>query len=213
MSRNITVVTKLVELAAVAIRKQRFRDPLPIRVSRSVKPARVPAWETAGEAGQTAETVSIDQNALAHAGWGAAVVEVEIDPVEYIPRVRGVWMSIDAGKILSQRRAWQTLRSSVVHALGWSSREILSYEAGRIPEGQLKGCHIPDPADIPPIHIDFIWNDAAPPKGIGDIAFNCLPPAYVQAVSQATDHPFRHLPISTEDVWAAFQQKQETVTP
>ncbi|MDR3337038.1 MAG: xanthine dehydrogenase family protein molybdopterin-binding subunit [Treponema sp.] len=229
-SRNVTAVTRLVELAAGAIRKQRFRAPLPITVRRSSKPVRVPSWKvpsrppgdlaernTAVAAPDTLEPsapISIDQNALLHAGWGVSVVEVEIDPMEFIPRIRGVWMGIDGGKILSQRQAWRAVRFSVIQALGWASQEKLFYQEGCIPDRQFTAYDLPNPQDIPPINVDFIWNDTAPPKGIGEVAFNCVPAAYVQAVSQAVDHPFTELPLIPQDVWDAGRPKNaERVLP
>ncbi len=44
-SRNITALTKLVEKCCQAIRKQRFHDPLPITVRRSVKPQYGSLWQ------------------------------------------------------------------------------------------------------------------------------------------------------------------------
>jgi CO/xanthine dehydrogenase Mo-binding subunit len=110
-------------------------------------------------------------------------------------------MSLDGGKILSQRKAWQSVRFSVIQALGWASRERLSYEEGSIPAGQFPVYDLPNLQEIPPINIDFIWNNAAPPKGIGDVPFNCVPAAFVQAVSQAVDHPFERLPVTARDIW------------
>ncbi|MDR2258791.1 MAG: xanthine dehydrogenase family protein molybdopterin-binding subunit, partial [Treponema sp.] len=70
-SRNITVLTKLVERACLAIRKQRFRDPLPITVRRACHPAK-----NRGEGGFLPPPPGkiFDSNSLAHLGWGAAVV-------------------------------------------------------------------------------------------------------------------------------------------
>jgi CO/xanthine dehydrogenase Mo-binding subunit len=137
------------------------------------------------------------------------VVEVEIDPVEYTPNIRGVWMSLDGGKILSQRRAWRSMRFSVIQALGWASRERLSYEGGSIPAGQFLTYELPNLRETPPIHIDFIFNDGASPKGIGDIPFNCVPAAFVQAVSQAVDHPFDRLPVTARDIWDTGKFKKD----
>ncbi|GHV16719.1 aldehyde oxidase [Spirochaetia bacterium] len=193
LSRNITVVTKLVENACMAIRKQRFRDPLPITVRRSSRPVKVPNWE--GK--------PIDQGAF-RLGWAAAVVELEVDPIEYIPKVRGVSLVVDGGKILSEQRARRSLKFAVIQALGWASRERLSYEAGRIPDQQIHFYDIPDPRDIPPIHIDFVWNESSGARGIGELPYNCVPAAYVQAVSQAMDHPFERLPLSAREIWDAM---------
>jgi CO/xanthine dehydrogenase Mo-binding subunit len=201
LSRGITVVTKLVEFAAGAIRKQRFRNPLPITIRRSCKRAPADSWGT--------ETGGIDRNAFSHAGWGAAVVEVEIDTVEYTPNIRGVWLCLDGGKILSQRRAWQSMRFSTIQALGWASGERLEYEEGRIPPGQFLAYELPNIRTIPPIHIDFIFNDTTSPKGIGDVPFNCVPAAFVQAVSQAVNHPFDKLPVTARDIWDTGKFKQD----
>jgi CO/xanthine dehydrogenase Mo-binding subunit len=43
------------------------------------------------------------------------------------------------------------------------------------------------------------------PKGIGELPFSTVPAAYVQAVSQALDHPFEKLPVCAEDIWEAVR--------
>jgi CO/xanthine dehydrogenase Mo-binding subunit len=199
LSRNVTVITKLVERACLAIRKQRFRDPLPIRVRRSYHPLKAPGWDGR----------PYDQNVLSHLSWGAAVVEVEIDPVEYTPRIRGAWLGVDGGKILSEARARRSLKFSIIQALGWASRENLAYEEGQIPLKYIYDYNIPSPQDIPPIYIDFLWTDTANPKGIGELPFNCIPAAYVQAVSQAMDHHFEKIPLTSKDVWEAGKLKEQ----
>jgi CO/xanthine dehydrogenase Mo-binding subunit len=197
LSRNITMITRLVERACTAIRKQRFRDPLPITVSRSYHTGKLSNWE--GK--------PMDHYALSHLGWGSAVVEVEIDPVEYIPRIRGTWLGVDGGRILSETKARRSLINSVIQALGWASREHINYEEGVIPLKQIHGYNIPVLQDIPSIHIDFIWNDVVTPKGIEELPFSCVPAAYVQAVSQALDHNFEKIPLDAKDIWEAKKLK------
>lgn len=206
-SRNITILTKLVERACLAIRKQRFRDPLPITVRRTCRPS-----QNREENGTFPPHPgkSFDSTSLAHLGWGAAVVEVEIDPVEYTPRIRGAWLGIDGGRILSEKRARKNLHASVVQALGWATLEQLHYTGGSISPESFKDYNIPNPAEIPPIYIDFIWNESEEPKGIGELPFNCIPAAYLQAVSQAIDHPFQRIPLNSKEVWDAIRlRKQE----
>jgi CO/xanthine dehydrogenase Mo-binding subunit len=184
------------------IRKQRFRDPLPITVRRSYRPLRASNWE-----GRT-----FDPAAFAHLSWGAAVVEVEIDPIEYLPKIRGIWLGVDAGRILSEAQARRSLKSSTLQALGWASREQLSYADGQIPLQHIYDYDIPSPQDMPPIHIDFLWNATGTPKGIGELPFSCIPAAYVQAVSQAVDHPFEKIPLTARDVWEAGKLKKRERT-
>jgi CO/xanthine dehydrogenase Mo-binding subunit len=137
------------------------------------------------------------------------VVEVEIDPVEYTPRIRGAWLGIDGGRILSEKRARKNLHASVVQALGWAALEQLRYTDGFISTESFKDYNIPNPAEIPPIYIDFIWNESEEPKGIGELPFNCIPAAYLQAVSQAIDHPFQRIPLSSKEVWDAIRLREQ----
>jgi CO/xanthine dehydrogenase Mo-binding subunit len=203
LSRNIAILTKLVESACIAIRKQRFRDPLPITVRRGNRPSKGLSW--GGDGGP----LYFDKNSLSRLSWGAAVVEVEIDPVEYTPGVRGDWLGIDGGKILLEERARRCLRAEVVQALGWASLEHLKYTGGRIGGGHAEDYNIPDLRTIPPVEIDFLRNGAVDARGIGELPFNCVPAAFVQAVSQAMDHPFTGIPLTALDVWEAGKLRKK----
>jgi CO/xanthine dehydrogenase Mo-binding subunit len=79
LSRDITTISRLVEKCCQAIRKQRFRDPLPITVRRSIKIEKLNPW------GMENSTKTVDPGAFAHCGWGASAVEIEIDPVSLYP--------------------------------------------------------------------------------------------------------------------------------
>jgi CO/xanthine dehydrogenase Mo-binding subunit len=199
LSRNIVVVTKLVERCCQNIRKQRFRDPLPITVYRPYIPVKAPSWD-----GKI-----FDAAVFSHLSRAAVVVEVEIEPVNYTPKIRGAWLSVDGGRIFSETRARRSLKHEVIQALGWASREELHYVDGQIPIHYIYDYHIPAPQDIPPIQIDFIWNDSLIPKGIGELPFNCIPAAYLQAVSQAMDHHFEAIPLTASDIWKAMDLKKQ----
>ncbi|GAB6391633.1 MAG: conserved hypothetical xanthine dehydrogenase [Treponematales bacterium] len=202
LSRGIAVLTRLVEQCCLAIRKQRFRDPLPITVTRKSRCEKFSPW------GQAALGTA-DASSFSSPGWGAAVVETRIDPVSYAPQVRGVWLAVDGGRVLDEKRAARALRTAAVHALGWASMEQPAYEDGRLPPDFLRCPDIPEPGDIPPIAVVFVPNPGAPPKGIGELPFNCVPAAFAQAVSQAMDHKFTALPLTAREVWEAERLKGE----
>jgi CO/xanthine dehydrogenase Mo-binding subunit len=199
LSRTITTLTRLVEKACGDIKKQRFRDPLPITVRRAYRPSKAQGWNNQ----------IFDSQAFSQPGWGAAVVEVELYPFEYAPKIRGVWLGIDAGKVLSEERAKRSLKFSTLQALGWASREQLYYLEGQIPLRQIYDYDILGPQDMPPVQVEFIWNDTVSPKGIGELPFSCVPAAYAQALSQALDHPFEKIPVTARDVWEALKLKQQ----
>lgn len=216
VSRNITVITGLMVQACLSIRKKRFRDPLPIVVRKTLRSSKKPASASAGEQAETDNAnenlsdpaTEMDLIGFARPAWAAAVVEVEIDPIEYIPKIRGVWMSVNAGKIISQDDARRSLKNSVIQALGWSYREQINYVHGAIPPDQFENFDIPGYSEIPPVNIDFISSNSREPKGIGDLPFSCVPAAYLQAVSQAMDYHFCSIPLKSQDIWYALVKKR-----
>jgi len=200
MSRKATVLTELVEQACIAIRGLRFRDPLPISVSRAAHIEEDPEWSKAFPSPRGG---GADCSGFLRPGAAAAVVEVEIDPAEHVPRLRGIWLAVDGGRVFSEDKARRSLRLSAAQALGWAFREQARYISGRIPEGAFEAFEIPGASEIPPIAIEFLEDSSGHPKGVGDLPFSCIPAAYLQAASQAADWPFRSLPLRAQDVWYA----------
>jgi len=198
-SRNITSVTKLVEKCCLAIRKQRFRDPLPITVRRSIKPQSGSLW---GGRMQVKDITGFIKHGLA-----SAVVEVSIDLVDCIPIVRGVWLCVDGGKIISKNRAKRALSRAAAQSLGWAFTEDIEYINGILPKTQYDNFTIFSPMEIPPIHINFIDSQSAEPKGVGDVAFSCIPAAFLQAVSQAMDHSYKSIPLKRKEIWEKIRSR------
>ena len=199
LSRNIAAVTSLLEQSCIDIRDQRFRDPLPITVKNTSRPSKTSGWVPGKH---------INTRALAHPGWAAAVVEIEMDPVSLEPEVRGIWLAIDCGRILNKHRLCRTLKTSVIQALGWTCSEHIIYENGKIPDECYRNYNILVPEEIPLIEVDFINEDSANYTGAGDLPFNCVPASYAQAVSQAMDHHFDKIPLTLHDIWDAWKLKQ-----
>jgi CO/xanthine dehydrogenase Mo-binding subunit len=205
LSRNITILSALIQKSCETIRNQRFRDPLPITVSERCEnlrntraPPLPPGFDTPG---------GMDLESRSRPGWGAAVVEVEIEDKSYTPSIRGIWLAVDGGSILSEERARRSLKLSTIQALGWASREYLEYREGALSPARLSDYGIPNPGEIPLIHIDFLWNSATEPKGIGDLPFSCVPAAYIQAISQAIDQCCTRIPLKPSNIWEIFRQK------
>jgi len=196
LSRNIVIITKLIERCCLVIRKQRFRDPLPITVRRVHKAPRSQGWSGLRMEGNPASLFS----------WAAAIVEVEIDQILYIPKVRGVWLCVDGGRILSDRKARSSLENSVLHALGWVRQEQVHFDAGGAPGVSILSYDVASPGEAPPIVVDFSWNESTVPKGIGELPFGCVPPAYAQAVSQASGIDFDALPLDPQALRDALEE-------
>jgi CO/xanthine dehydrogenase Mo-binding subunit len=196
-SRNIAVLTRLIEQACKAIQKRKAKDPLPITVRKIARPRKNRDLE------ERFPKSVLDSDSFIRLGWASSVVEVEFDPIGYLPRIRGVWMCVDGGKILSEDKARKNLKTSIVQALGWAYREQISYVNGAIPDDQFENFDISSLSEIPPIVIDFINGNSEEPKGIGDLPFCCIPAAFVQAVSQAAGCHFLAIPLKARDVFSA----------
>jgi len=197
-SRNITAITKLVEKCCLALRKQRPHDPLPITVRRSSKPISGSFWN--GHFGPP-EGKTMDVSGFLKPGLAAAVVEVSIDLVECVPVVRGVWIAADGGKIISSNRAKRSIMRAAVQSLGWAFNENIEYIDGFLSRSQYDNFSILSPAEIPPIHIEFLPNSSNDLKGIGDLPSACVPAAFLQAVSQAMDYCYKSIPLKRKDIW------------
>jgi len=202
-SRNITAITKLVEKCCLAIRKQRFHAPLPITVKRSIKPQN---GVLLGGLFTPPQGKSMDITGFLKPGFAAAVVEVSIDLIECMPVIRGVWLLVDGGKIISKNRAKRSLTRGAAQALGWAFTENIEYINGQLPRSQYNNFTIFSPVEIPPIHIDFLEPgkgsaDFNEPKGIGELPFTCIPAAFLQAVSQAMGSSFKSIPLKRKDIF------------
>ena len=206
-SRNITAITKMVEKCCQAIRKQRFHDPLPITVRRSVRPQNGVLWDGRFP---PQEGKNIDINGFSKLGMAAAVVEVSIDLIECMPKIRGVWLGIDGGRIISANRARRCIARSAAQALGWAFTENIEYIDGILPRHHYNNFAIPSPAYIPPIHVEFISGNCPDAKGIGELPFTCIPAAFIQAVSQAMDYSFKTIPLKRREIWEMVKVRNTT---
>jgi CO/xanthine dehydrogenase Mo-binding subunit len=197
-SRNITALTRLVEKCCQAIKKQRFHDPLPITVKRSVKPLSGSLYH--GHI-QSRPGKIMDISGFAKPGMAAAVVEVTIDLVDCIPKVRGVWLGVDGGKIISRNRARRSLNRSVTQALGWAFTENIEYTDGFLPKSSYDNFMISSSVDVPLIQINFLPDSGNEARGIGELPFSCIPAAFLQAVSQAMDYCYRSIPLKRKELF------------
>ncbi|MFW5786103.1 MAG: xanthine dehydrogenase family protein molybdopterin-binding subunit [bacterium] len=185
LSRNITVITRALDLACAALRKRRFRDPLPIEVSRSYRIPRTLTWNRRTVSGKPFGNLS----------RAAAVIEVSANPSTLETHVRGIWLAVFAGNILDPNGARKKLEMSVYQAMGWAASEALDYQSGVLAPHAYEQ-YAPDLwSQYPPISIDFVGDlEKLPSLGLEELPFNCVPAAYAAAVTQATGHYIDRIP-------------------
>jgi CO/xanthine dehydrogenase Mo-binding subunit len=175
-SRNLTVIPKIIDTCSNAILKKRFRDPLPLSLNRTFKNQK--AQE---------QLESPEEPSYQIVSWGACVVEVSVHPVSFETIIKGIWMCINGGQILNPHQAERTVEQSIYAALGWAAWENLHFVNGRIPKDLIDKFSISPPNSLPRPVIKFIESEIKnTPAGIEELPFNCIPSAYISAVSQAT---------------------------
>jgi CO/xanthine dehydrogenase Mo-binding subunit len=188
-SRGITIMTQLIADCCELLKKKRFRNPLPLSVSKTFHLPPSNAWND-----KTFTGVPFIELA-----WAASIVELRIDPLTFIPEIGGIWMVVDGGTILNEAEARKSLETAVNAAIGWAMFEHVDYVNGEIPRSQFTAYRIPTSCDVPTPQIEFL--DAAgkrPVKGIGELAHACIPAAYVNALNQALGLSFCGIPVSLD---------------
>lgn len=186
LSRNITVITRLIETCCNTIQKKRFRSPLPIEVKRMYRVPSTLRWDPEAFKGTPFPTLS----------WGSAVVELEIDTVTLETMVRGIWCCLDCGRIIDESIARKSVESGILQTLEWitAERSIFSLSTGTDQPFSFSRSY-----SIPDIHIQFLTsNKKARPGGVGELPASLLPPAYITALSQATGSYFDTIPVHPE---------------
>ena len=185
LSRNVTVVNRMIESCCKTIKTRRFRTALPIEVKRTARIPRDKKWNSQTMEGEPFQSVS-------HA---AAVVEVEVNPVTVSPAVRGIWLAVEAGRIMNPTEARKTAEMGIYHALGWSSTEGVTFTAGALSRSDYQRYQPQLFTRIPTLWIEFVKNaEKLSAKGLGDLPLSCIPAAYAAAVTQATGEYLDQIP-------------------
>jgi CO/xanthine dehydrogenase Mo-binding subunit len=175
---NVSVMTQLLKRCCEAVQKLRFREPLPIKIKRSVSRSQKRAWDNEKFSGQPFHSVSS----------AAAVVEIELEPFTLRETIRGIWLAIDGGEILAAKQAETTLKRTIQDLLSSFIRnDAISIEASKI-------------------SISFLQSTENP-RQIGDAVYTVLPAAFANALSQSASFPVRTLPIETNTIFRLITER------
>jgi CO/xanthine dehydrogenase Mo-binding subunit len=141
----------------------------------------------------------------------AAIVEVEIDEIDFSAKVRGIWMSVRMGTVDDKHSARRMLLRNIICALGWTAHETLNYNEGRIDAGTHIEYNIQKPSQVPPINIFLSERDTVEedPEVISELPYCVLPAAYTQALSQSCGHHFQSIPVCAPDIWNILDAREQ----
>lgn len=197
LSRSIAISGRLITQICATIQRRRFRSPLPIEVRRSYRVPRNASWDTITLTGQP----------FPHHALGAVVVEVSVDSVTFESRVRDVWLSVDAGRVIDDDQARRSLEMGVYQALEWATHEIVQYQRGAIDARSYLSYRNQSNPSLPGIHISLLQSTVREPRGVGSLPYNCVPAALAAAVSQATGRYMDQIPTNPELIHGYMEQE------
>ncbi|HAH60807.1 MAG TPA: hypothetical protein DCL73_01770 [Treponema sp.] len=168
---NISIMTQLLNNCCLEIEKKKADAVLPLTVKKGLTPSMKKLWNKSDFRGIPFHTTS----------FGAAVVETELDPYTFQEQIKGIWIVIDCGRILSTRAAENTIRLSVQQEL----RQLVADET----------------IICDSIHISFVQSEANPGQ-IGELVHCIVPAAFSSALSQALGFRIRKLPCTAETIYS-----------
>jgi xanthine dehydrogenase YagR molybdenum-binding subunit len=137
--------------------------------------------------------------------YGAVFAEVAVDESLGTVRVRRVYASYDAGRIVNPMLAHSQAIGGMVGGIGMALLEgaHLDYRDGRIVNANMADYLVPINADIPDVDADFVPGEdlTADPlgvKGLGELVIVGVPAAIANAVFNATGRRVTDLPITLD---------------
>ncbi len=176
LTGDISILMPLLKKCCTSIQRARFRQPLPITAKKKLTRPRNLEWNN--------ETLS--GTPFYGLAWGAAVVELELDPLLYTVHVKNIWYTIHSGKLLNRQSAEISIKKN--------TERILTY---LVKNTQLSADNI---------YIEFDEGDEDP-REIGDIVQNLLPGAFAAAITQAVGKHVTRLPLDTDSIYRMVQAK------
>src|SRR6056297_101045 len=191
-SRSIAVVGYLVQEAAKKL-KDRWTESDIVEVRQQYEPPEglIP-WDHA----------NLQGDAYPSYGWGANVIEVEVDPLTYEVTTKGIWAVHDGGVAIDEKVVEGQVDGGIIQALGYGSLEKLEVKEGRFLQKTMADYTIPTTMDFPKIKSALVNNpyEYGPfgAKGAGELVFDGAAAAFADAVQMAIDGDVKQIPVTPE---------------
>lgn len=124
------------------------------------------------------------------ASFACATIELELDPYTFREHLRGIHVVIDCGKVLSPKAAENSLRLNIQKVLN----------------SLVRGEKI----DCENINISFM-DSKENPSQIGELIYNVIPSAYIQALNQALSSTIPEIPIMSNSIYNTIQDRNNFI--
>jgi xanthine dehydrogenase YagR molybdenum-binding subunit len=147
-----------------------------------------------------------EQRRFSRHAFGAAFVEVAVDPDLGETRVRRIVGAYGAGRIVNPKTTRSQAIGGMIGGIGMALMEhsVVDPRNGRVPNANLAEYAVPVHADSPPV-METIFVEEHDPhvnplgvKGVGEITIVGVAPAIVNAIYHATGKRIRELPVTPD---------------
>jgi CO/xanthine dehydrogenase Mo-binding subunit len=213
-SRTTMIVGKLVETAALSIRKS-------LLDSGFLKPGYT-ASEFATACGQYTDRFGALQSLIKYQhprelhwddskyqgdaygayAWAVYVAEVSVDTRTAEVRVVDFVAVQEVGKVINPVLAAGQIEGGVAQGIGFALYENVVWQEGRMVNGHMTNYIMPTSMDTPPIRVFFeelpYARGPAGAKGIGELPLDGTAPAIANAIANATGADVRQIPLTAE---------------
>ena len=220
-SRTCMVVGKLVENAALAVRKDLERAGL-VPAGHSTDAFRQACARHHAERGVLRATAQYSPppglkwndemyqgDAYGTYAWAVYVAEVSVDMATFETRVDDFVAVQEVGRVINPVLAAGQIEGGVAQAIGWALYERVVWREGRMANGEMTNYIMPTTMDLPPIHVFFEEHPYAHgpggAKGIGELPMDGPAPAIFNAVAHATGADPRSLPLTPEALMSLME--------
>ena len=125
--------------------------------------------------------------------YSALVVELESAADK--PKIKRITMAVDAGTLIHPDQVRAQAEGGIVMALAAALHQRITFDKGRVVEGNFNTYPFLHADEVPPISIHLIASQEAP-GGMGEVGVPLVAPALVNAIANASGRRLRELPIA-----------------
>jgi CO/xanthine dehydrogenase Mo-binding subunit len=134
--------------------------------------------------------------------WGVNIVEVEVSPITYQVKLKGIWSVYDIGKVIDEISAQGQANGGIAQGVAFGYLEVMKHKEGKIQQKNLTDYIIPTSMDMPPTKTIFYDNPFAHgpfgAKGLGELTLVGAAPAVAMAIEQAIGKKVTKIPSTPE---------------
>ena len=213
-SRTTMIVGKLVETAALAIRKALMEAGF-LKQGYSANDFASACRQYADKFGALQSLVKYQHPSDLHwddgkyqgdaygaYAWAVYVAEVSVDMRTAEVRVEDFVAVQEVGKVINPILAAGQIEGGVAQGVGFALYENVVWQEGRMVNGQMTNYIMPTSMDVPPIRVFFeelpYARGPAGAKGIGELPLDGTAPAIANAIAHATGADIRQIPVTPE---------------